>query len=388
MAKGLFFGMLFVLVPVAGYLFLSPRWSLIRRYVWLWGWLAFAAAALAWPLAAYLRHPDIIDLWKSDYVGRLAGYLREPVWYYFAQLPYVLWPWSLAAVVGLCATASRAFKQPGTPERFLWCWAVLPVLFFTIPKGKHHHYLLHCMAPWSVLASLGLLRLCQAAREAPRLFRHPAAGLALIALPAEIALIVLHHRIPGPDAIRYALMIVLPLIVALNWWALSRPDVRIPAVTFCVTALLGYWCFNAYHTRYLDRHHADNVFVASVRRTLAESDRRLFVLADLHPLNASWLLFYLGERANLLHNATFLLDDRLRDREVLVVTRASQATILSHFGTPEVVVQSTRTRDELTPADRWTLFRVRFHETLARCPGNVYVSPMQATGRAPGPYLP
>src|SRR4029450_3358388 len=94
-----------------------------RRYVWLWGWLAFATAALAWPVAAWLRLPDVVELWQSDYLGRLnRGSRREPLWYYLVQLPLVLFPWSLPALVGLGVTGRGGLPARRTAERFLWCW--------------------------------------------------------------------------------------------------------------------------------------------------------------------------------------------------------------------------------------------------------------------------
>src|SRR5262249_32586399 len=150
-AKGLFFGMFFVLLPVGGYL--AWEWNADRRaclrYVWLWGFLAFAVAALAWPVTAYLRHPGILELWKSDYAGRVKGYLDEPPWYYLVLLPWILFPWALPAAVGLWVSrqavvagwrGGEAVRREDTTSpphhlglpsrrssaRFLWCWALLP----------------------------------------------------------------------------------------------------------------------------------------------------------------------------------------------------------------------------------------------------------------------
>ena len=46
------------------------RWSLVRRYVWLPGWLLWLAVGSAWALAVCRRYPDVVDLWFSDYAGR------------------------------------------------------------------------------------------------------------------------------------------------------------------------------------------------------------------------------------------------------------------------------------------------------------------------------
>ena len=67
----------------------------MQRYVWLWGWLIFAGISAIWPLVAYSHYPDVVDLWQSDYGGRVsANYMHEPVWYYFVHQPWNLFPWN------------------------------------------------------------------------------------------------------------------------------------------------------------------------------------------------------------------------------------------------------------------------------------------------------
>src|SRR5262249_38055342 len=127
LAKGLFFGTIFVLLPTVGYILLSWDWQALRRYVWLWGWLAFLLVGALWHMAAYLRYPGILDFWHSDYLGRVnEGYMCEPFWYYFAQLPLVVFPWTIPAFFSLWLTQSAARGEKRSPERFLWCWAMMP----------------------------------------------------------------------------------------------------------------------------------------------------------------------------------------------------------------------------------------------------------------------
>src|SRR5206468_1855650 len=95
LAKGLVFGTVIVLAPVGIFLLWNFRWASITRYLWLWGWLAFAAVALPWPLlVVYSGWGDAVDVWRFDLFGRLnQNYLGEPWWYYFMCLLWVPQPW-------------------------------------------------------------------------------------------------------------------------------------------------------------------------------------------------------------------------------------------------------------------------------------------------------
>ena len=80
-----------------------------------------------WPLAAWLRYPDVTDVWFFDHVGRLDGdyqALTKPAWYYLKALPGVIAPWTIVAPIGLWLTRRAALTGRYSPERFLWCWAI------------------------------------------------------------------------------------------------------------------------------------------------------------------------------------------------------------------------------------------------------------------------
>jgi 4-amino-4-deoxy-L-arabinose transferase-like glycosyltransferase len=387
LAKGLIFGVLMAGVPVAGYLLANADLGALRRYVWFWGWLAFAVVALSWPVAVYHQYPDIVDLWKSDYLSRLSqGYLREPAWYYAATLPYVLLPWTIPALVGLGVTARAAIRQRGTPERFLWTWAVLTPLVFSIPDGKHHHYLLPCLAPWAVLAALGAVRIWQGILQLPALLRNPYVGLLVIGVPGDVALWLFANRIPGPAWIVPALMTGWPFLVFGMCWAVGQRDGRLAMGSLFGILAVVYGLLYAYQTNYLDGYGDDSDFLRQVRG-LVTPDRPLYInFDDLYPLETFHLLFY-TDGAKLLHNLTFLLDEHIDRKEVYVLARAAEGTYLSTFGKAQMVLQSRHTRGERSPADRRTLFLLRFRDGLARVPAPLRLSPMQAVHREPGPYL-
>jgi 4-amino-4-deoxy-L-arabinose transferase-like glycosyltransferase len=387
LTKGLFFGDVFILLPIAVFLLANADLSAIRRYIWLPGWVAFLLVGAAWPVAAYLRYPDVLDFWKSDYLGRVnQGYMQEPFWYYFVQLPVVLFPWSLPAVYGLWLTRHAALREPGSPERFLWCWAVVPVLFFSIPQGKHHHYLLSCMAPWAVLSARGAVAMWEYAKQTPWLEKHWRTLVAL-AIVGDVALLIAAWKvhIPGPAWIVPAMIVGWPAMVLLAWWGTMHRDGRVAMGSVCAIFAVVYWGSYVYRSEYWDAYQQDSEFVQQACATVPIG-APLYVMDDDAPLHASWLLFYIPDRATLLHNVTFLLDDHITAPELYLIARAKTAKALRRFGTHEVLLQSVHSRYQFSPDDRYTLFRVHLDPGLAHQSG-VRISPMQATGRAPGPFL-
>jgi 4-amino-4-deoxy-L-arabinose transferase-like glycosyltransferase len=385
LAKGLIFGTLMVAVPIGCFLLWNLNLRAILRYVWLWGWLAFALVALAWPLAIYRHYPDVLELWASDYVGRLnQGFIREPVWYYAATLPWVMLPWTLPALIGLWLTGRDAFKQRNSPERFLWCWAVLTPIIFSIPQGKHHHYLLQCLAPWAVLGTLGAVRIWQAIVQAPAWLRNPTLSLLTVAMPIDIALALLRHRVAGPAWVLPVLLVLTPVAVFMLHWGLTRPNGRTALVTVG-GLLVGLYCLlYSYKTHYLDRYEDDTAFVLEAREMVPD---KILVNYDDHTLEGFRILFYLRHDAALLHNFTYLLDQHITQREVYIIARGKHEELLAQLGSARVLLQSKHTRGESWPGDRWTLFALRFRDDLTRLPADQYIRPMQASGRAPGPFL-
>jgi 4-amino-4-deoxy-L-arabinose transferase-like glycosyltransferase len=386
-AKGLFFGMMHAAVPAAAFLLGQLRWSALRRYVSLWGWLAFAAAALAWPLAAYLRYPDVTDLWASDYLGRLnRGYMGEPPWYYLAQVPWVVFPWTLPALVGLGLALRPAWAGRRAPERFLILWAVLPVLCLSVPQGKHHHYLLHSLAPWAVMAAVGMVRIWRWLATSQTVLRSWWLPPLLFGLGGDLVVVILHRRHPEQVPYLPVLLAGWPAYVALCWWAYRQPKARVAAGVSLALLVVGFWLSAVYDRYYRDGYRADYEFVGEVRERAGDG-KPLLVLNNIHPLDASWMLFYLPPEARLLHNDSFLHDERIGADVVHVVARGYDEPLLARYGTARVVAASRVTRGRNTGAERWMLYELRFREGLWRGPVDARISPMQATGRDAGPVV-
>jgi 4-amino-4-deoxy-L-arabinose transferase-like glycosyltransferase len=332
-SKAVGLGTLIGMGPLAGFFLWHIR--LFTRYLWLWGWLAFAAVAVPWPVLAYLRYPGTLELWQCDLFTRLNGnYLGEPPWYYFECLTWVTQPWLIAVVGGLSLTFRKVWDEGSPPLRFVWCWAWMPILVYSLADGKHHHYMLHYLAPWAILAAHGAVAFWQ--RLAER-------------------------------------------------WALGNRMVGIVAAAFACLFLLYAGGF-AYKGAYLHRSREDTAFLFEARRQVP-LDQPLMINSADEALEGLRMQFYLSDSTFFLHNLSFVRDDRIHGADIYVVTRFNRKPELEKYGTVESIIKCKQSRRETSEEDRWTLFHVHLREDLERKSAKQPFTPMQAMYRQMGPDL-
>jgi hypothetical protein len=145
----------------------------------------------------------------------------------------------------------------------------------------------------------------------------------------------------------------------------------------------GFTCKGLYQHRSLD----DTAFLHDVDERVP-AGHAVLLHTDPEALEGLRQLFYFAEgRAVLLHNLTFLRDDRLAGPDLYLVSRAREQARIDHYGQSEVLLQSKSSRRERDSLDRWTLFHVHLHPGLQRKPGAVRITPMQSMYRIEGPSL-
>ena len=147
-------GFLALLLPV---LVAVPYMVWQRRFLELLGHGCVAVVvavliALPWALTIHAQEADFWHYFFWDeHIRRFAGddaQHAEAWWYYLPVLLGSSLPW-LALWPGVCTQGWKARANPG--KVFLWLWFVLPLVFFSIAKGKLPSYILPCLLPLALL---------------------------------------------------------------------------------------------------------------------------------------------------------------------------------------------------------------------------------------------
>ena len=135
--------------------------------------------SLAWPLAILQAHPEAMEIWTAQSVGRFAERFGEQTrpWYYYGYAIFGLaLPWLPLALAS--TFRSPADETSKGTRQVLWLWFGWAFLFCSLSAGKRAHYLLPGLAPLSVLAAIGIL---EWSRRKPGRERRIAPGFALAA---------------------------------------------------------------------------------------------------------------------------------------------------------------------------------------------------------------
>jgi 4-amino-4-deoxy-L-arabinose transferase-like glycosyltransferase len=182
---------LMALAPIAAHAWTSGGLSRAMREIrWVTGFLAVLACVLPWYLAAEARTPGFLQYfivgehwkrfvdsgWQGDLYGHAHAFPRGTIWA-FAVLAFL--PWSIVLPVMAWKRRRNGARAPAEDRSFrlyLWLWALVPGVVFTLSGNVLWTYVLPAMPPLAMLAAMFLNR--QPAATAPE--RTVAAGVGLV----------------------------------------------------------------------------------------------------------------------------------------------------------------------------------------------------------------
>ncbi len=136
---------------------LSHQWTAPFRFLHPAVIATFCVTALPWYVLCALRNPDFlrIFIWQHNFERYTTPVFehRQPIWFYGYILALAALPWIFVLLGGLLE-AIRQLKNK-TPVAsngwFFVCWALFPILFFTLSQSKLPGYILPAIPPLFVL---------------------------------------------------------------------------------------------------------------------------------------------------------------------------------------------------------------------------------------------
>ncbi len=216
-------------------------WQRRLRELLLYGPLAMICAALIsapWAIAIARQEGDFWHyFFWVEHIQRFASsdaQHKAPFWYYLPVLLLGSLPW-----LGLFPGALRAAwqRRASSPAgMYLLCWVVMPLLFFSLAKGKLLTYILPCFAPLALLMAYSAQYLVSGSRrpfKVNALINIVFGGLACLALllvlapwgPMRHPLFTAgegHKALLGAAAFAvWGLFGILALCRGAKWWLLS-----------------------------------------------------------------------------------------------------------------------------------------------------------------------
>ncbi len=198
-ASGVMFGLAFLTKGFLAFalpgIVLLPFILIVKQYNLLWrsAWVVLFAVliVLPWAIAIHLREADFWHyfIWEEHIRRFLSNNAQHeaPFSFYFVALPAMAFPWFSFVPAAIAGYYSKI--QNKNLLWFLLLWFGMPLLFFSISKGKLATYILPCLIPLAILISTGLVKYLQTGKR-----RWFMLGSIINAIVLSIALVALLYN--------------------------------------------------------------------------------------------------------------------------------------------------------------------------------------------------
>jgi 4-amino-4-deoxy-L-arabinose transferase-like glycosyltransferase len=136
---------------------LTRQWTAPFRFLHPLVVLIFCATALPWYILCALRNADFLRvfIWQHNFERYTTPVFehRQPIWFYGYILLLAVLPW-IAFLFGALFRAAVRLKHRAAIESvdlFFVCWALFPILFFSLSQSKLPSYIVPAIPPLFIL---------------------------------------------------------------------------------------------------------------------------------------------------------------------------------------------------------------------------------------------
>jgi 4-amino-4-deoxy-L-arabinose transferase-like glycosyltransferase len=205
----------------------------------------FCATALPWYALCAARNPDFLRvfLWQHNFERYLTPVFehRQPFWFYGYILLLAVLPWILISFGALLNALSplKSGSAPKSIDTFFACWAIFPILFFSLSQSKLPGYILPAIPPLFILLGHWVSRaMAVKTRSVLRMLGWTGALLLLAAIPLGAAVIGGLHDFFPPGYVLAALAVFLFATLIVAFVMKSRPREAFLLVALLVMAAI------------------------------------------------------------------------------------------------------------------------------------------------------
>lgn len=393
-------GIAFIPAGCLLWMLLTRRWRGLRFMFHPASLLPLVVLAGAWPLAAWLRDPRILDVWYFETFERAGGAFGDddPWHIYFWAVPMLLLPWLPFAVRGLVhwikvdrtATAaiaassgtagfaspatvasptpvsersedpdssadaaaqqvrresvSRRIPRPTVADRlgwsihvaFLLSWFAGGMVLLLFSQARHKHYAIPMLPPITLLAALGFVNWLQDPRRLS--VRKAVIAAVAIAVAAIGGAVVARYTMPKAAVATAWIVASIGVCVAAAVWLHARRELRRTTLACFTAAAIGVVGAARGVIPAFDDYKA-SAELAMVANTFTPSDQPIYLVG----VGQSQAAYY-------LHRPLKRIDKREADRIRVgfgsdpfparyVLCNKSVVPLLESWGSPQILAE-------------------------------------------------
>ncbi|MEE2821544.1 MAG: glycosyltransferase family 39 protein [Acidobacteriota bacterium] len=226
------------------------RWNTLQILL-LTSSFSLTAGPWFWQVFRENGYNFVATFWINHHLARFFTDLHhhsQPFWYYGPVLLIGFFPWVFflgSALLRSWRYRKHILDPRFHPELFLWLWAVVPLVFFSISESKLAGYILPVLPPLSILVALEWNDWIEGNVANQRFMRIQLFVLGGFALLFSAALIWGFYSIYYAPVVGVllAMPIIAGVVMALLKWQFQRPTTAFLSLVTAMTlfASLAYW---------------------------------------------------------------------------------------------------------------------------------------------------